>query len=315
MDVAAHRQVHETPFVVIDLETTGLSPGLDRVVEVSLIRAEAGQDPHLVLDTLLNPMRPMAGTEIHGIKDDHVRAAPRFEAIAEELLSLIDGAVLVSYNVYFDLRFLRYELGRAGYDLKAPHLCAMYMRPLLAVGKRCTLSAACHAMGIDHVRGHWAAADAIATTEIFQKYQQLMRENGIHTFGHLRRGKKYKFLDSLDMHLPSFPRTDQSCPKVSRVLDGTLLENEAGGWAVREYQDVLTVLLADGSVSVEDARWANEQRTRLGVTQEQVRAVHARVFAAAINRCVDDEVIDDAEAEQLRALAEGLRALGWVPGC
>jgi DNA polymerase III epsilon subunit-like protein len=303
-----------TPYAVVDLETTGLSPGLDRVVEVSVIRADVGEPPRLVLDTLVNPARAMAGTEIHGITDAHVRDAPRFDAVAPELLAALSGAVLISYNVYFDLRFLKFELERAGVPFAVPHLCAMYMRPLLSLGKRCTLAAACDAMGIELVRGHWAAADAIATAELLQGYHRHMQGEGIQTFRHLRRGKKYKFLDSLDLPLPQFPSPPAPCHKISRVLDESLVSADDRIWALREYQDVLGVVLADGVVTPDEARWVSDERERLGLSLAEARAVHARIFASKINEHVADQILDEEEVDELRTLALALRALGWSPG-
>lgn len=68
----AKRRIEETPVAVIDFETTGLTPGYDRVVEVSVVRVDPGERPKLVYDTLVNPARPMAATEIHGISDADV---------------------------------------------------------------------------------------------------------------------------------------------------------------------------------------------------------------------------------------------------
>src|SRR5262245_14174544 len=59
--------IADTPVAVLDFETTGLRPGPDRVVEVAVVRIDPGQPPRVVLDTLVNPGRPMACTEIHGI--------------------------------------------------------------------------------------------------------------------------------------------------------------------------------------------------------------------------------------------------------
>ncbi len=59
------RAISETPIAILDFETTGLVAGVDRVVEVSVAHVDPGKEPRVVLDTLVNPMRPMAATEIH----------------------------------------------------------------------------------------------------------------------------------------------------------------------------------------------------------------------------------------------------------
>jgi len=93
------RPIHETPIAILDFETTGLNPGQDRVVEASVIRCEPGKQPRLALDTLVNPQRPMAATEIHGITDADVANAPVFADIRGEVVASLSGCALASYNV------------------------------------------------------------------------------------------------------------------------------------------------------------------------------------------------------------------------
>lgn len=303
-----------TPLCILDLETTGLTPGLDRVVEISIVRIEPDGSADLALDTLVDPERPMAGTELHGITDADVASAPTFRDLSAHVLAALDGAVLVSYNVYFDLRFLLAELAHTRQTVLVPHLCAMYLRPLLGVGKRCRLSAACEAHGIDHVGVHSAAGDALATAELIQALMPLMHGDGTARFDDLRRrGKKYKFLESLDFELPRWPSPASPCPTVSRVpAPDRGARPEA--WRLREYQDALLVLLSDYSISPGEAVEAAELRGRLGLDDDQVRAVHARIFAATLNSWAADDRIDDREAEFLRALWVSLANLGWAPG-
>jgi DNA polymerase-3 subunit epsilon len=64
------RPISETSIAIIDFETTGLNAGVDRVVEASVVRVDPGQKPDLILDTLVNPGRRMAATDIHGITEN-----------------------------------------------------------------------------------------------------------------------------------------------------------------------------------------------------------------------------------------------------
>jgi len=64
------------------------------------------------MDSLVNPNRKMAAIKIHGITEEDVRDAPRFEDIAGELLRSLYDCALASYNLYFDIGFLQYKLGR-----------------------------------------------------------------------------------------------------------------------------------------------------------------------------------------------------------
>ena len=92
----ADQHIFETPISVLDFETTGLSPGADRVIEVSVMRMDPGAKPQFVLDTLVNPRRSVAATEIHGITDADVADAPTFEEIAPKLIDVLSGSVLAA---------------------------------------------------------------------------------------------------------------------------------------------------------------------------------------------------------------------------
>ena len=106
MDGILDSGIPELPVAVVDVETTGLMPRADRIIEVSVVRIEPYKKPELAFDTLVNPLRRVAATEIHGIRDDDVQDAPEFAEIAEPLLQALSGCVVLAYNAYFDMRFL-----------------------------------------------------------------------------------------------------------------------------------------------------------------------------------------------------------------
>ena len=128
------RQIIETPLAIVDLETTGLMAGGDKIVEVAVVRAEPGATPQLVLNTLVDPHRPVAATEIHGITDADVAGAPDIMEIAGNIADGVENAVLASYNVYFDIKFLEIEYSKPRGSLP-PYVCLMYMRPMLTLEK------------------------------------------------------------------------------------------------------------------------------------------------------------------------------------
>ncbi len=179
------RRVLETPIAVLDCETTGLHPGADRIVEIAVVRKDPGQASRLVLDTLVNPHRPVGATEIHGITDDDVRDAPDFVAITGEVTRALGDCVLTAYNIYFDMRFLGDELERAGIRQELPHVCLMYMRPMLGLGSRRPLKDACAEHGIPHDHLHFASADALAGAQLMEIYLCVLQQKGVLTFEQL----------------------------------------------------------------------------------------------------------------------------------
>ena len=90
-------------FAAIDMETTGLSPRIDRVVEIAVIQLDRGLSPCGEFATLINPGRDIGATHIHRITARDVVGAPRFEQVAPMLLDLLRGRVIVAHNVQFDL--------------------------------------------------------------------------------------------------------------------------------------------------------------------------------------------------------------------
>jgi DNA polymerase III epsilon subunit-like protein len=152
----------------------------------------------LVLESLVNPGRRMACTHVHGITDRDVADAPRFEDVAGRLLAAVVGCAVAAYNAAFDLRFLEYELGRVGCRHPFPHLCLMYLRPMLGLGKRCGLAAACRAHQVAHGWAHAAAPDARAAADLWTVYREAMVRRGVTTFADLAALKSYKFAQSFN---------------------------------------------------------------------------------------------------------------------
>lgn len=104
-----------TPFVVVDVETTGLDPAEDRVCEVGAIRLVSGKEEGR-FHALIQPNHAMSegARGKHGISDEMLKDAPPFEEIAPDLRKFLSGSVLVAQNAEFDVSFLNAEFKRAG---------------------------------------------------------------------------------------------------------------------------------------------------------------------------------------------------------
>lgn len=190
------RRIADMPVAVIDFETTGLFAGPDRVVEVSVVRCDPGEEPRLVFDTLVHPQRPMDATFVHGLTDADVASAPRFDEIAGWLIDAVQDCVIASYNISFDLAFFRHELKQVGVKTKVPHVCLMYLRPMLGFGPRCNLSSACRAHLVRMRPQHTSASDSLAAAGLWQKYRQAMDDRDIKTFRDLADLGMYRFVES-----------------------------------------------------------------------------------------------------------------------
>lgn len=163
----------EAPIVVIDVETTGVIPGLDAAVQVALVRFENRKVVGR-FSTLVNPGPrgiPKEATAIHGITYKQVRDAdaPFIETVFlnSDVRGLLKDAQPAAYNASFDQRFVP---ASAFEDWTWP-----WLDPLIAVRAvdryvrgegRHKLEAACARRGIPLVGAHDAAADAEATGKL-----------------------------------------------------------------------------------------------------------------------------------------------------
>ncbi|MBT4384615.1 3'-5' exonuclease [Candidatus Peregrinibacteria bacterium] len=175
--------ISETPFVVVDLETTGLEPKLDRIVEIAAVKVKNG----VIIeewDTLVNPgiFIPQITTDISGITSDMVKDSPRFDEVADEYLKFIGtDSVFVAHNVDFDWRFMNTHLQRHDREeMNNPNLCtfklAKRVHPNLpAYG----LGALTETFSIDLVQAHRALHDARATAELFLKFLRSLQGGGL----------------------------------------------------------------------------------------------------------------------------------------
>ncbi len=321
------RNIHETPIAVIDFETTGLTPGLDRVVEVSVVRLHPTDGPRVVLDTLVNPRHPVAATEIHGITDSDVADAPTFNEIAGDLVRALCDCPVAAYNVYFDIKFLTSELQQAGMDVVPPHFCLMYLRPMLGIGRRCTLEKACQEHGIAYAPVHAASHDAVAAAQLMELYLEEMKSRGIGTFGELAKLKKYKFVSSFDLSplsasiaapFGSSSRLKSRSSGLAEVSEPkrkpTTAVPEARKNPVAAYWNGLKTVLSDLSVTDEEISELQEIKQQYGLTDEQVQAIHAKAFINVLSQFVGDSHLDAKERKTVGRLHRCLSLLGWAPG-
>ena len=73
-------------WVVVDLETTGLHPSVDRIVEIGLVRMTPRGRELDAWTTVVDPQRDTGPVRIHGLPARDVVGAPRFRDIASDLL-------------------------------------------------------------------------------------------------------------------------------------------------------------------------------------------------------------------------------------
>lgn len=168
-------QTSSRRFVVIDCETTGLSPaGGDRMVSFAAIELADATPTGRCLSLIFNPGRksnPHA-LRVHGLPDHLLRHQDPFHSVAQDIRGFLDGAVLVGHNVGFDIGFLQHEFRLCGIPwVPGQSVCTMQHARGQVPG-RASLDAVATLFGIDvGIRAgfHGAFVDAEITSRLFQK--------------------------------------------------------------------------------------------------------------------------------------------------
>jgi len=158
------RQNHN--YIVLDLETTGLSYQTDRIVEIGMLRVINGVKGD-TFHTLVNPQRsiPAAASRINHITDADVEDAPTFDVIKDDVISFIGDLPIVAYNSNFDAIFLGAAVGNRcrfkyidALDVARKALPALPNHKLVTVKEH---------YGIES-EAHRALYDVMATQQIFE---------------------------------------------------------------------------------------------------------------------------------------------------
>jgi DNA polymerase-3 subunit epsilon len=162
-----------TNFLVVDVETTGLSAEGDRITEIAFVNVINGRITN-EFSTLINPRQyiPRFITELTGITNEMVSGKPDFKKslpLIKDFLSNINGMiVLCGHNVSFDHRFINSSLERAGEQkLILQTLCTARLARRLKLGLQSkSLYSLSKHFKIHVSRRHRALDDAKATAII-----------------------------------------------------------------------------------------------------------------------------------------------------
>lgn len=172
MTVTISNLILDRPLAVLDLESTGVNPATDRIVEVAVLTLlpDGGQE---LYHRQVNPRVPIpaAATAVHGLTDADVADASPFAVIAPELFAALHGSDLAGFGIAtFDLPLLAAEFARAGIPFwvarrRVIDVLTLYRRH----HPRNLASAVREYLGRNHEGAHSAIADTRATAEILDR--------------------------------------------------------------------------------------------------------------------------------------------------
>jgi ATP-dependent DNA helicase DinG len=160
--------------VALDLETTGLDPKSDAIIEIGAYRF-SGHRMEAEFSTLINPNRhiPEFITGLTGIDDSMVRSAPRIHDVLDQLAAFIGDAPILGHNIKFDLSFLeKYKLFEFNERLDTYEMASI----LIPAAPRYNLGALGKQLGISLPATHRALDDARVTAAAYNELHKMALE-------------------------------------------------------------------------------------------------------------------------------------------
>lgn len=171
-------------FIALDLETTGLNPENDRIIQIALIKVANG----IIVDkftSLVNPQMHISSkaSEINGIYDEDVKNNKTIQEIFPDIMNFIEKYPLVAHNAKFDISFLKNEYIRC-FNKNMPYrknICTMklWKKLFFKFQNEDVISAKLNTLVINLLNKeeineyqknkHDAYCDAIATAKVFMK--------------------------------------------------------------------------------------------------------------------------------------------------
>lgn len=283
-------------WVVIDTETTGVT-NKDRVLEISVITIDPNSGKVLdEFDTLVNPLRDISNSNIHGVLPEMISSAPTFEDIHVHLANILHGSIFVAHNIPFDSRFLANEYARLGVQVDfGKGFCTLS-------NTKQKLNVACSTRNIEHLNAHRSLGDARATAKLAYEisegdldfkpinFQLISGDSNPRTY---RR-------DHFDSKL-SLPTTRQR----RSILFPTSDENEVS------YLDVLDFFFEDSHISSDERISLNELAKELGISEWSQNFLHKQYLNSLVIAAKRDGIFSQKEREHITGLVQSLNVDGF----
>ena len=162
--------------VSLDLETTGLSPGKDKIIEIGAVKTDSNGNQIEEFNSLVNPGILISDfiENLTGISNDDVLNSLKFADIVDEFQSFLDDSIIIGHNIEFDLRFLSEEGLKLNNKFVDTWRFSQIMLPDLL---DLSLGSICNYLDINQQNAHRALSDSKFTLEVFlllsEKYKNL----------------------------------------------------------------------------------------------------------------------------------------------
>ena len=170
-------------FVAFDLETTGLSPKNDTIIEIGAVVMKNGVELDR-FQTFVDPHKSLTKeiTDLTGITDDMVKGAPDITEVLPEFVKFVGNRVLVAHNADFDTAFIREACKKQGipYTFTSADTLVLSQNLMTKLNKH-KLNIVANALSLPEFNHHRAADDSVTCGLIMAKFMEMLEERDIHT--------------------------------------------------------------------------------------------------------------------------------------
>ena len=170
-------------FVAFDLETTGLDPRLDQIVEIGAVKFDK-QGLIARFSTLVNPGIPMPAEaeKVNKISDEMLRGKPAIADVLPDFLRFIEKSIIIAHKTAFDCGFINEKLKNSAYSpfpsLPNPQICTLvFSREVFPALSSYSLQNLAADLRIPAIDAHRAEDDARLCMEVFLRCLNTVKPN------------------------------------------------------------------------------------------------------------------------------------------
>lgn len=162
-------KLHQQNYLAVDVETTGLSAGIDEMIEIGAVHIIDGELKESYQSFICPEQSlPERITEITGITKGMLKKARPLEEVLPEFLTFAKDVPLLGHNLSFDYSFLKAACKKQGVSFERKGIDTLRLaRILLPSLERKTLEAVTKFYGISQKQAHRAGDDAISCAKVY----------------------------------------------------------------------------------------------------------------------------------------------------
>lgn len=181
------------PVIALDIETTGLDPKKDAIIEIGAVKYD-GEKIVDQFDFLINPARPIPPniTQLTGITNEDVRGAPPISAVIQQLSDFIGDLPIIGHNVSFDISFLNNYINLANNPPVDTFEIASVLMPSAT---RYSLVSLVEALDIEVSSHHRAFDDAVGSLDVFTRLIEKSHAIPVHLIAEIVQASKNIYWD------------------------------------------------------------------------------------------------------------------------